>query len=148
MIRIVDAWKGRHPEVQALAQIGATDLDPSHLEARRFIPPDEFDRIVRGADVVIGHAGMGTILTAVAANKPLLVFPRRFALRETRNDHQIATARVMSERGIVTMALEEGDLERQLDRLDELRPPAPQPSQQLESLRDHLRRFVGKGSEL
>ena len=43
------------------------------------------------AAAIVAHAGMGTILTALETGKRLLVMPRRAALGEHRNDHQLAT---------------------------------------------------------
>ena len=48
---------------------------------------------------IVAHAGMGTILTALEIGKPLLVMPRRAALGEHRNDHQLATARRFADLG-------------------------------------------------
>ena len=72
--------------------------------------------------MIVAHAGMGSILTALEYGKPILVMPRRGDLRETRNDHQIATAKRFRELGKVAVAFDEVELARELDRLDELKP--------------------------
>jgi UDP-N-acetylglucosamine transferase subunit ALG13 len=124
MIEIVDAWAGATGRRDVFAQIGPSTLRPRHLEFAAFVEPEAFQRRVREADAIVAHAGMGTILTAVQARKPTLVFPRREALRETRNDHQVETARRMAEAGWVTAALEPDDLRAALDRIDALPVPA------------------------
>ncbi|WP_127555564.1 glycosyltransferase [Saccharospirillum alexandrii] len=48
------------------------------------------------ARVVISHAGMGTILSAIEYEKPLLIMPREFRYKEHRNDHQVDTIRHLS----------------------------------------------------
>ena len=68
------------------------------------------------ADAIIGHAGIGTIITALQLAKPLLVMPRQGALRETRNDHQLATARRFCNFPSVHVAQDEHDLQRWLSR--------------------------------
>ena len=60
---------------------------------------------------------MGTILTALELGKPLLVMPRRAALGEHRNDHQLATVRRFAELGSVEVALDESELALKLDDL-------------------------------
>ena len=75
------------------AQVGPTDLRPRHIEWAPFIEPAEFRERVRACSAMVAHAGMGSILTAMEFGKPILVMPRRGALMETRNDHQVATAR-------------------------------------------------------
>ena len=73
------------------AQIGAGDVIPAHMDHARFLPKDAFFARARAARLLIGHAGIGTILTALEAGKPLLMMARQAALGEHRNDHQRAT---------------------------------------------------------
>jgi UDP-N-acetylglucosamine transferase subunit ALG13 len=89
------------------------------------ITPEEFRSRVGQAEVVIAHAGMGTILTALELSKPLLVMPRRPERRETRNAHQIATARYLLDSHRAAVAWNESELPEWLDRLGELARPVP-----------------------
>ena len=70
------------------------------------------------ADAIVAHAGIGTILTALEIGRPLLVMPRRAALGEHRNDHQLTTARRFAELGKVKVAFDEVELRLRLDELD------------------------------
>jgi UDP-N-acetylglucosamine transferase subunit ALG13 len=122
LVREVDEWaraQGRH---DVRAQIGRTDYRPHTLEVLPHLSAADYKATLEAADVVIGHAGMGTILSALVAGKPLLVMPRRGALRETRNDHQVATAERMHAMGFVRVALDEGALRRELEHIDGLCP--------------------------
>jgi len=60
------------------------------------------------------------ILGALEMGRPLLVMPRRAALGEHRNDHQLATARRFAELGSVSAAFDEAELHAKLDTLDRL----------------------------
>jgi UDP-N-acetylglucosamine transferase subunit ALG13 len=53
--------------------------------------PLEFNAAVKSAELIVGHAGTGTIISALHAGKPVVVLARRESLQETRNDHQVAT---------------------------------------------------------
>ncbi|MCC7389715.1 MAG: hypothetical protein IT431_13210 [Phycisphaerales bacterium] len=121
MTRAVDAWAGERGRRDVFAQIGETDFRPQHLEWTPFLEPEEFRARVEGADILVAHAGMGSILTALQAGKPILVMPRRGDLRETRNDHQVATAKRFLEMGRVEVAFDEDELKQKLDKLDALR---------------------------
>lgn len=66
-----------------------------------FLPPDVFAEYFGRARMVIAHAGMGTILSALKQDKPIIIVPRLASLKEHRNDHQIATAMRMDELGYV-----------------------------------------------
>lgn len=120
MVRTVDEWAGRRARKDVFAQIGPTDWRPRNLEWTQFLEPPEFGRRVADADIIVAHAGMGSIITAMTTGKPILVMPRRGDLRETRNDHQVATAKRFKEMGRVAVALDETELAERLDHLDEI----------------------------
>lgn len=122
LVRGVDAWAGVHPEHEVRAQIGATSLRPHSLEWTRFLSPEEFDRALDDADAIVGHAGTGTLFAAMERGKPVLVLPRRAALRETRNDHQVATAKRFAEVSGVVVAWNELELPERLDALPSTHP--------------------------
>ena len=78
--------------LDVFAQVGP---DKSHYHAIKtadFVDPEEANRLIREADLIIAHAGMGTIISASQLGKPLIIMPRQFHYGEHRNDHQLATA--------------------------------------------------------
>jgi len=141
-IRAIDNWASSRLRDDVFAQIGPSELKPNRITAVPFIDPQEFRRRVSDARVVVAHAGMGSIITALELNKPILVMPRRADLMEHRNDHQIATARKFQQSGRISVAMSEAELMDSLDRLDALSgsaPVAPQASPQLiAAVRDFL----------
>ena len=120
MVGAVDGWAAAHPGRRVIAQVGPTVLRPRHIESRSFISPAECRQCIRDADVVVAHAGMGTILSALELGTPVMILPRRAALGEHRNDHQLATARRFAEIGNVTVAFDEFELVRRLDQVEQL----------------------------
>lgn len=81
-----------------------------HIDASPWLDPPQFRARLEGADAIVAHAGMGTILSALELGKPLLVMPRLARLAETRSDHQIATAREFAARGWLLAAEDETQL--------------------------------------
>ncbi len=123
LVRTVDEWAGRRRRTDVFAQIGTTQWRPSHVRWTEFLgKPDAFRSHVAEADAIVAHAGMGSILSALELGKPILVMPRRGDLRETRNDHQIATAKRFLAQGRIFVAFDEEHLLQKLDHLEELRP--------------------------
>lgn len=120
MIRAVDEWAGQTGRTDVFAQIGPAEYVPKHIEHAGFLEPPEFTERAKAARVIVAHAGMGSIITALTMGKPILVMPRRGDLRETRNDHQVATATRLSEMGKVAVAMDEKELIERLGRLEEL----------------------------
>jgi UDP-N-acetylglucosamine transferase subunit ALG13 len=92
--------------------------------------------------VVISHAGIGTILSALHYEKPILVIPKLASLGEHRNEHQTATARRMMEMGNVNVAFDDDQLRQRLDRLDELQSIGRIGPFASESLLGGLRSFI------
>ena len=125
LIRTVDQWARSSAREDCFAQIGEGGWRPSHIRHSEFLEPPEFKRLLAEARIVIAHAGMGTILSALQAEKPLLVMPRHAALGEQRNDHQIATARELERKLNLAVAYDETDLLEHLDRVDELMAAPP-----------------------
>jgi len=143
LIKSVDAWAGTRGRKDIFAQIGETEYKPVNFPWQRFTNPDEFRERVHLADVVVAHAGMGTIITALELGKPVIVMPRRGALREHRNDHQIATARQLSSQGLVSVAWNEDELVEALDReMAHLQAPQRISAEASTDLRDALAEFM------
>jgi UDP-N-acetylglucosamine transferase subunit ALG13 len=145
LIAAVDAWAGRTGNKDVFAQIGPSELEPKNVRWERFIDPDEFRRKMTEADAVVAHAGMGTILSALELGKPILVMPRRGELKETRNDHQVATAQRFLALKRVYVADDADALANWLDRITELKATAPIESRASPELLGVLRNFALHG---
>lgn len=146
LINAMDAWSANHKEdVDVFAQIGPSQLQPSAMRWARELLPADFSKLVRTADLVVAHAGMGSVLTALEMGKPLVIMPRKGALQETRNDHQIATANWLKGRSGIYVAEDEASLPEVLERallargnLECINPYAT------ERLLDKLRNFISQ----
>ena len=122
LVEAVDAVAAEHPDEDWFAQIGDGTYLPTHMAYARYVDRDEFERRVAEADLLIGHAGMGTISAALAAGKPLLVMPRDDARGEHVDDHQFLTADLFAADGHVLVAREAGDMAGMLDELRSFEP--------------------------
>ncbi|RKY22064.1 MAG: glucuronosyltransferase [Planctomycetota bacterium] len=142
LIRAVDAWAGRTGRQDLFAQIGSGEYKPKHMKWTRFIKPGKFRQLFQDADAIVAHAGTGTILTALELGKPILVMPRRGDLQETRNDHQVATAKRFEEQGRVAVAYDEHSLILKLDELACLKPSNRIGTQASPELLERLRTFI------
>lgn len=117
LIEWVDRWAATRPDVRVVAQIGEGVYVPSHVEWCRWMSPSEFGLSLQRAGVLVAHAGTGTIMQALRIGLPLLVVPRLSANRETRNDHQIGTARYFAERGLLKSAMTEEEFEAEIEAM-------------------------------
>lgn len=106
-----------------VAQVYRLGYKPKHIKTINLLAPDEFSELFSKARLIVSHAGMGTILSALRQHKPIIIFPRIAALGEHRNEHQLATARKFKELGSVYVAMNEVELKELLLRKD-LKPLA------------------------
>lgn len=145
MVRVIDEWAHKNGREDVFAQIGEGGWEPKHIRFAHFISPTEFTKYFASASVIISHAGMGTILSALFHGKPILVMPKKASLGEHRNEHQLATARRMMELGNVNVAFDENELRERLDQLDVLVQPSRIGNYASESLLSGLRGFIFEG---
>lgn len=117
LMMALDNWAGSSPSpTTILAQTGSTKFRPKHMRAVESLTPAAFREAVKAATVIVAHAGMGSVLTALEFGKPLVVLPRLGAMQETRNDHQVATARWLSTKPGIFVAMTDSELGDAINR--------------------------------
>lgn len=100
---------------EVVAQALPGKYTPRHFRQLNLIPAKEYDEYVKKSRLIVAHAGMGIIITAMRLNKPILVLPRLARLGEHRNDHQVSTATHLEELGYLTIIKDEDDLRHYLN---------------------------------
>ena len=146
LIDAVDRWALKSDRRDVVAQIGPSADPPEFIRWSRFLAPMQFTEMMNECELVIGHAGIGTIIGALMARKPLIVMPRRGDLNETRNDHQIATARRFAADRDITVAMDEEELTEILDRAEQICVPSSIGSHASIELISAIRRFAYEGT--
>lgn len=92
MMEALDAWAAVSGE-HVVAQVGPSKRDFSRLDCFQYLAHAEVERYFKQARVIVAHAGMGSVLTALKHKRPIILIPRDASRGEHRNDHQQATAR-------------------------------------------------------
>jgi len=142
MVKVIDRWAMVNKRMDVFAQIGENAWVPQFIPSAEFLEPWEFKRRFAAARIIIAHAGMGTILSALHCGKPILVMPKKASLGEQRNEHQLATARRMMGLGKVNVAFDEAELVRRLESIDELSACGSIGSGASSGLIEGIRRFI------
>ena len=91
--------------------------------------------------LIISHAGMGTIITSLLKEKPLLIMPRLAKYNEHRNDHQLATANRFKKKGLC-VAYDEPDLINKLNNFDKVQTNLKISPYASDSLINGIRNFI------
>jgi UDP-N-acetylglucosamine transferase subunit ALG13 len=138
--RLVKAVDDLAPRLgkRVFAQTSEGRYTPRNIEWKPFIRPLEVDQFFREAEVIVAHAGIGTILTARKLGKPVILMPRVAALGEHRNDHQLATVGALEGRPGIYVARDEAALEALLSQPLTAPEDAEAPNANRDRLRAHL----------
>ncbi len=122
MVKVVDEF-AQTSVLEFKAQIGNSSYQCQHMQAQDFYPPDELNQIFLDAEVIVSHAGMGSIINALKLKKPIVIFPRLSKFGEHRNDHQVDTLESFAKIQGVHVANNEEELREVLSRLGSLESP-------------------------
>ncbi|HET9160984.1 MAG TPA: glycosyltransferase [Caulobacteraceae bacterium] len=141
LVRAVDALAPRFGDERFLAQIGEGEYRPANMEWVRNLTGSDYADQVNASRLIVAHAGMGSLITAMEAAKPIVVLPRRLKYDEINTDHQLATAKHWVGRTGVFVAMGEDELENALRAA--LAAPAPdRTSGDINCLVDKLKLFI------
>lgn len=86
-----------------LWQVGPSDVSDLPIDAVVSLPSAKLREEIAAADIVISHAGTGSILTALSLGLKPIVVPRRAAHGEHVDGHQDDLANYVSAEGLATV---------------------------------------------
>ena len=98
------------PGEQLLVQHGPVDPPPGAARTNAFMQFPEMIESMEAADVVVCHAGAGSILCALRAGHTPVVVPRLKRYQETVDDHQVEFSRALAAEGKVIAVEDLGQL--------------------------------------
>lgn len=116
---------------EVVAQTGNSSYKPKHMTVIEFCSPDEFVNLISRAELVISHAGMGTIIEVVKQSKPIVVMPRKPDLGEIDNNHQFTTAKQLEAEGKILVAYEVSDLPAKIEQAKTFVPAKTEEGQEI-----------------
>ena len=130
LIREMDRLKGEGViQDEVVAQIGVCAYEPKHLRWQRFMDKETFDQNIGACDLLVTHAGEGSIMTGLLKGRKVIAVPRYARFGEHLNDHQLQIARAMENLGCLINVEDIEKLEDVFLHIDEYQLK-PYPSQQ------------------
>lgn len=96
-------------------QTGNSTYKPRKCKYEAFMSPESYKEKIEKCSCLITHAGVGTIITGVNADKPVIVVPRLAAMKEHVDDHQKEIAEAFSGKGCVLYCKNADDLKKYVD---------------------------------
>lgn len=88
------------PDAEVLWQTGRSDVDGLGIDARPLVPEAELVAAIAEADVVVTHAGTGSLTMCLQGGKVPVFVPRRAHHGEHLDDHQVQLARWAGSAGL------------------------------------------------
>ena len=118
LLKWMNNWGSLNDDSYILAQACDIKGRYDHLETVGLMSPQDYSQAITSSSLLVGHAGIGTIITAHEQNLPLIIVPREYSLGEHRNDHQIATAEKFKNIKGLYVARNEQELHELLNKKD------------------------------
>ena len=120
LIREMDRLKAANVITeQVFAQIGASTYIPQHLIWKRYLDKEEFDAQIDASDILITHAGEGSIMTGLLKHKKVIAVPRYKNLGEHVSDHQLEIARALAKQKCIVNVEDITQLESAICHINE-----------------------------
>ncbi|GAB2538393.1 PssE/Cps14G family polysaccharide biosynthesis glycosyltransferase [Gracilibacillus alcaliphilus] len=91
-----------------IVQAGHTAYSSNYMQIHRFFHFDEMEALYEKADLLITHAGTGSVISGLRKNKVVIAAPRLHKFGEHNDDHQLQLVDVFEAAGHI-LAFREGD---------------------------------------
>jgi UDP-N-acetylglucosamine transferase subunit ALG13 len=101
--RLLGALESLSTDEPLVVQHGASRIRPAGATCVDFLPFERVVELVRLSRAVVMHAGVGSIMVALANNRRPLVVPRLHRFGEAVDDHQLPLAHRFEDAGLVTV---------------------------------------------
>ncbi|HHT37826.1 MAG TPA: exopolysaccharide biosynthesis protein [Mollicutes bacterium] len=107
---------------KVVVQAGCTKFESKDMEIFDLIPTDEFNKLVKEADLIITHGGVGSILEGVKNNKKILAAPRLKKYGEHVNDHQLQIIDEFVDMGYILPLKDFNKLDKMMKKAQKFKP--------------------------
>lgn len=101
--RLIDALGALPRHEPLIVQHGSSRPGPGWATRVAFLSYEQMAEHVRAARVVVAHAGVGSIMIALAHERRPVVVPRLERFGEHVDDHQLSLGRRLDALGLVTL---------------------------------------------
>ncbi|MBR3250062.1 MAG: hypothetical protein IKF83_05180 [Clostridia bacterium] len=86
---------------EVIVQAGFTKYNSKNMQIFDMLPKNEFDELIKKADLVITHGGVGSIMSAIKMGKKVIAVPRLKKYEEHVNDHQLEIISTFKKQGLI-----------------------------------------------
>lgn len=107
---------------EVIVQAGFTKYESDKMKIFDLIPMNDFDTLVKKADLIITHGGVGSILNGIRNNKKVIAAPRLVKYGEHENDHQVQIVEEFVKEGYILECRNLNHLDKVLKEVKKFKP--------------------------
>ena len=107
---------------EVIVQAGYTKYSSDVMDVFDFISSSELEELVKKADVVITHGGVGSIITALKYQKKIIAAARLKKFKEHTNDHQIQIIKKFVDDGYLLELRDFNSLGKMMKKVEKFHP--------------------------
>ena len=107
---------------EVIVQAGHTKYESKNMKIFDFLDREEFGKLINECDLLITHAGVGSIITGLNNNKKVIVVPRLAKYNEHLNDHQLQITNNFVKKGYILALQEEDKIDNVLKKAKTFKP--------------------------
>ena len=100
---------------EVVVQKGYTKFESQDMKIYDQVPVEKMKELVKQADLVITHGGVGSIITAIEQGKKVIAVPRLKKYKEHVNDHQLDIINSFNDAGYIIGIQEVSELPKALE---------------------------------
>lgn len=107
---------------EVVVQKGYTKFESSDMQIYDQVPVEKMKELVKQADLVITHGGVGSIITAIEQGKKVIAVPRLKKYKEHVNDHQLDIIKSFNDAGYIIGIQDVSELPKALEEAKKFIP--------------------------
>lgn len=139
LIKNVDELVGEKKIKNVVVQIGYSTYKPRNIKNYfRFLEFSKMEKLIKRADLVITHGGIGSILLSLKYKKPTVIVPRLSKYNEHTDDHQLQVSKELEREGRALIVYDIDDLEKCIRMAKKLKAKKGKKSKIIEMIKNYL----------
>ena len=107
---------------KVIAQIGTTKYESKNMETFDLIDEEKLNELIKKADFIITHGGVGSILLGLKNNKKVIAVARLSKYKEHVNDHQLEIIKEFEKNKYLIGVSDINTLENAIKKIDKFKP--------------------------
>lgn len=120
--RLLDYIENSNIEDEIIVQAGYTKYQSKKMKIFDFISYEEMNKYIDKADIIITHAGTGSVLTPLKKGKKVIACARLSKYNEHVDDHQVELVEVFKEEGYLLELSDEEPLDEIMRKIKKFNP--------------------------